>query len=94
MTSTVVKELPAFDPKNQCRLFTITHRTKDYGERFVVREHRVMLTGGPDHGTILVGATPVAVADDLEAARRSIPRGLYNVGRDVADDPVIVESWI
>jgi hypothetical protein len=34
------------------------------------------------------------VYDTLEEARKDIPQGLYCLGRDPNDDPVIVESWI
>ena len=34
------------------------------------------------------------VASTLEGARRGLPQGLYNLGRQPNDDPVIYESWI
>jgi len=71
-------------------VYTITTNTKDYGQRFVVRVHRVI------KGTTepRADAEPLAVAETLEQARHALPDGLFNLGRDPQDDPVIVESWV
>jgi len=66
--------------------FVITHGTKDYGDKFVVREHR---------GTV-PELEPLAVVDSLEEARGAIEEyspSLCRVDRCEWDDSVIVESW-
>lgn len=77
--------------KDALSMFVITTGTKDYGERFVVREHRIGAEG------VKVAAFPLAVVDTLESARVALHRsqpGLVCLGRDPSDDPVIVESWL
>lgn len=67
-------------------IFVITHGTKDYGDRYVVREHR----------GILANIVPLAVCGSLEEARGAIEEhspSLVRLDRIASDDPVIVESW-
>lgn len=70
-------------------LFTIYDRTtSDYPGEFVCRRYsgetgRPIDTGGP----FLRGET-------LEAIRGHLPLGLVNLGRQLGDDPVIVETWV
>lgn len=71
-------------------LYVITHRTKDYGERFVVRRQLLPVDGSPG----LAAAIPLAVVDSLELARAAIPPShSWRVERVAEDDVVIVESW-
>lgn len=67
------------------RLFVITHKTRDYGLAFVVREWR---DGIP--------CAALSVTDTLEEARGAIEShlpSLCRLERSEFDDPVIVESW-
>jgi len=72
-------------------LFVITTKTKDYGEKFVVREHFWI---GRSH---TARAKPLAVVDGLVEARKAITkamgRDLLMLDRQRGDDPVVVESW-
>lgn len=69
------------------RLYTIYDHPADYPEGFVVRMFEAL--AGQVTEKELLGQTPT-----LEAARELIPPGLFNLGREPADDPVIVETWI
>lgn len=88
-------------PHDMLSFFVITHRTRDYGEHFVVREHRVAKPGAkaPDGfacvvpPNIFVSLCPTAVVLTLEKARAAVPVGLMLLPRADGDDPVIVESW-
>lgn len=44
-----------------------------------------------DGASVPAGAV---VADTLEGVRAAIPPGLTNLGRNLADDPVIHEVWL
>jgi hypothetical protein len=84
-------------------MFTIYRHPSDYPGKWVVRRWEV---GGKvdmaQHGTLeFVGGTPLtsdrqplAVVDTLDAARAAVPAGLYNLGREGADDPAIYEVWV
>lgn len=69
-------------------IWTITRNPSDHPGKHVARRHLVMPVdqAGPtaDH----------FIADTLDQARACLPPGLINLGRNEADDPVIVESWI
>ena len=68
------------------RLFVITRGTKDFGDKFVVREHRGQLAS----------LDPLAVVDSLEEARGAIEEAspsLVRLPPHEMDDPVILESW-
>jgi len=70
------------------KLYVITTRTKDYGDKYVLRAHTVTPSGSfPE-------AIPIAVVDTIEEAREHVPFGCMNLGRDEQDDPVIVETWL
>jgi hypothetical protein len=67
------------------RLFVITHGTKDYGDKYVVREN---LDG--------VGTPLAIVCSSLEEARGAVEEhnpSLVRLEPCEFDDPVIVESW-
>lgn len=70
------------------QLYAITHKTSDYGDKFVVRIFDI----GP--GLYAPRREPFALEDTLEAARAKLPKGLQRLPRDQNDDPVIVESWV
>lgn len=76
--------------KGTIRLFVITHNTKDFGDKFVVRGRSI------SRGIDEPDAEPTAVCDNLEEARdvcKAHPSVSTNIGRSVSDDPVIIESW-
>ena len=69
-------------------LYTIYYDTRDYPGCFSVR--RFIIANGratPDRNIL-------GTASTLPYARELIPQGLYNLGRQLDDDPVIVETWI
>lgn len=66
--------------------FVVTHNTEDYGDKYVVRLHRVTKEG-------VKPSEEHAVAISLDGARKNIPDGLYRAPRMPADAKVIVESW-
>jgi len=69
-------------------LYTIYANPRDFPGYYVVRAHDVLRTGGTQ------ARRDFRLADSLEAARRHIPPGLYNIGREPGDDHTIVETWI
>lgn len=69
--------------------FVITHKTADYGDRFVLREFVV----GPAPGQQGAAREPTCVAETLELARKEVRPGMQRVPRCENDDPVIVEMW-
>ncbi len=69
-------------------IYVIYHGTSDYGQMYVVRQWGIY-----DQANMFIHA-PRNVTHTLEAARRSLPGGLFCLGRNPGDDPVIVESWI
>lgn len=76
---------------NECRMvglvmWTVTHNTADYGERWVARPF--IIAGLPT-----LGLDEVLVADTLEELHQLLPAGLVRLHRDPDDDPVIVEVW-
>ena len=68
--------------------YAITHKTKDYGDKYVVRKHYIT-PGKGDH----CDQDPVAVKTELEEARTFIPVDCMRLPLTPYDDPVIVESW-
>lgn len=76
------------EPEVVLTQYTIYERPKDYPDGFVVREWHIVR--GRD--TPVAGAV-VATVDTLGDARAAVPDGLYRIGRQPGDDPVIVEVW-
>lgn len=77
-------------PRNQraFSVWVITANPSDYPGKHVVREQVV-------RGCELwIVRQPLAIADTLEEARKSLPFGLFRFAREATDDPVIVETWI
>ena len=68
-------------------IWTICERPSDYPDGFTVRKH--VVGKGGSHPT-----DEMFMAPSLDEARALIPMGLICVGREQADDPVIVESWL
>jgi len=66
-------------------MWTIYYSPADYPGKYVVRPHSVR-NQAPYEAAILVAT--------LSEARESLPPGLTSIGREPADDPVIVESWL
>lgn len=91
---------PAHDPMalpqnanaaNALSLYVITTKTKTFGEKFVVREHKWQ---GQRHFEV---AVPTAVVDTVEQARVAVTkaggRGLVQLERFRKDAEIVVESW-
>jgi len=68
-------------------IWTITRNPIDHPGKFVTRRHDVTAAGSTATGDH-------TIADNLGIARNAVPVGSVNIGREPADDPVIVESWI
>jgi hypothetical protein len=71
-------------------IWTITFRTRDFGNRYVARPTVIDSSDEPrprDEDGYLI-------ADTLEALRAKLPQGLSWMDRKPADDPVIVEIWL
>ena len=60
----------------------------DYPDQYVIRCHRL-------HGAhVDVDLDAHAIGSTLDDVRRTLPRGLVNVGRHPADEPQILEVWL
>lgn len=68
--------------------WTIYERPSDHPDKFVVRRCEVKAPG------LIVHDAHCTTHDTLEAARAAVPPGLYNLGRQPGDDPVIKETWL
>ena len=67
--------------------WTIYANTSDFPRHFAVRMWWVE--------DVTVVHHPIAVlCDTLDEAREQVPAGAFCVGREAADDPVIVETWL
>lgn len=72
-------------------LFTVTHKTADFGDKYVARYgHGVMEGGEFKH----YSRPEIVTADTLEELRGVMPEGCVVFDRDECDPPVIVETWI
>lgn len=70
-------------------LWVVYEFPSDYPHHYVVRAQHVQ------GQRIRVDPEPHAVTSTLSAARASLPRGLFCMGRQVGDDdPAILEVWI
>lgn len=69
-------------------IWTITRNLSDHPGKHVARRHVVY------PGSAAGATADHFIADTLDQARACLPPGLINLGRNQADDPVIVESWI
>jgi hypothetical protein len=68
-------------------IWTITLDPIDSPGMFVTRRHAITADGA-------VATADHTITETLGAARNAVPVGSVNIGRDQADDPVILESWI
>lgn len=72
-------------------MWVIYHDPADYPGQFVARRWEVA-GGGPK------ATREMRLADSLEGVRALLPGmdsgRLYRIGRNAADDPVIVETWL
>src|SRR5690606_5063529 len=69
-------------------MYVIYDRPHDHPGGFVVRRWKV------SHGLLIPDLLIGTDLPDLEAARKIIPPGLYNLGRHPDDDSKIVEVWV
>jgi len=68
-------------------MYAIYSHPSDFPSSFVVRRWTIDRRPRPD-------IAAHAIVGTLGAARKSIPAGLVNVGREPGDDSVIVEVWL
>lgn len=80
--------MTTFPSPDALLLFTVYAKPSDFPDSFVVRRFAVR-AGLVERDPEIFGRSPT-----LEGARALIPPGLYRLGRQDNDDPVIVESWI
>jgi len=71
---------------NDLLVWTVTTGTKDYGDKFVARPNAIR--GGPRPLPV------VLIADTLETLQKKLPVGLFQMPRQIGDDPVIIETWV
>lgn len=71
------------------RLFVVYERPRDYPGEFIAREHFVM-----NDGRCFAAADLFARGTTVDAIRRRLPPGAYNLGRYRSDDPSIREVWV
>lgn len=69
--------------------WTIYKSPSDYPGLFVLRRFRIKPAG-----VVVADVRPWGIAKTLEDVRKSLPEGLYNVGRRKDDEPQIVETWV
>lgn len=69
-------------------VLTIYKHPLDAPDKYVVRGHRALADGtsAPERHALFF--------DTLAEARAAIPANMVCLGRELLDDPVIVESWI
>lgn len=70
-------------------MWVVYGHPRDYPAKYVVRKWRVQ-----PGGAIEMAQEPWCVADTIEAARESLPTGLYRLERQENDDPAIMEVWV
>ena len=79
-------------------LYAIYDHPSDFPNSFVIRRWtmvKVQIAGDAKAEVMKVAdALPFAVGPTLEAVRRALPKGLYNLGREKDDDPCIAETWV
>ena len=68
-------------------MWTIYERPRDYPTHFVTRRIDV-------HQGFTVHTDDFHLCSSLEVARQHVPGSAVNIGREPADDPVIVETWL
>jgi len=73
------------------RGFVIYDRPADYPDKFVVRPFSII---DDARGRVLLQPAVAWLADSLDEARTLVPAGLICFGRDPADEPHIVETWL
>ena len=86
MQTAIVENVEAVETSNPV-IWVITNRTKDHGDKFVVRRQI-------PHADRIYIEKSCAVFDSLEEARGHLPPGLIYLPRDTNDDAVIVEMWL
>lgn len=69
--------------------YTIYDHPKDFPNEFVCRKHRINCLGNIHPELDLFARGPT-----LASVREKLPPGLVCFQRDLADDAVIVESWM
>jgi hypothetical protein len=68
-------------------IYTIYFDAADHPGKYAVRRFVVDANGATPDATL-------RLADSLDKARCYLPPGLHNLGRELGDEPQIVESWV
>lgn len=71
-------------------IWTVTTKTKDFGDRFVARPHWIGNHGGRSSGAMAC----YLIADTLGALHEMLPPGLTQLDRQAGDEAMIVETWL
>jgi hypothetical protein len=88
-----VRELRARleSPMPSLNLYTIYDSPRDFPGEFICRRFEIICDGAE---RMPVAREMVARGPTLQAVRDQLPPGLYRLGRDVTDEPQIVETWV
>jgi len=84
--SVIVDSFHGVDWWKKCKkfpVFTVYYNPTDFPGKYVVR-----LFDGPQPTRLM------AIADTLEAIRKTIPPLFHCIPRDTKDDKIIVETWL
>lgn len=74
-------------PVDPVGMWVIYDHPKDFPQGFIARQFFI----GP---RVLLASDETKTGETLDAVRRQLPTGLYNVGRHDRDDAVVVETWV
>jgi hypothetical protein len=66
-------------------MYAVYRQPRDFPDEFVVRRWYI---------DRVEQGEPFARGPSLEAVRAALPPGLFNLGRNSLDDPVIAEVWV
>jgi hypothetical protein len=72
----------------QLVMYAIYRHPADYPGEFIMRRWAGLTCTPIDQGA------PFARGRTLEEVQQALPPGLYNMGRQALDDPVVVEVWM
>jgi hypothetical protein len=69
-------------------MWVVYDHPSDYPDQFVARQHIIGIGGQRLTDRMMAAST----LENIQAAMTNL--GLVRIDRDMADDPVIVESWL
>ena len=68
-------------------MWVIYEHPKDFPDKFVARLHMAWKGGHAPTNCAVIG-------DTLDEVRDRLPEGVINIGRQIEDEPHIVEVWL